>query len=55
MTDVLVAISLFGMLTVLFGRQILEKKGIKIPKWIDYPVAFSLVLLTIYFVYDTFF
>jgi hypothetical protein len=55
MTHELVAISIFGMLTVLFGRQILEKKGIKTPKWIDYPAVFSAVLLTIYLVYDTFF
>ena len=55
MTRELVAISIFGMLTVLFGRQILEKKGIKTPKWIDYPAVFSAVLLTIYLVYDTFF
>jgi hypothetical protein len=55
MTHEFVAISIFGMLTVLFGRQILEKKGIKTPKWIDYPAVFSAVLLTIYLVYDTFF
>ena len=55
MTDELVAISLFGILTITYGRQILKKKGIKIPKWIDYPLAFSIVLLTTYIVYDTFF
>ena len=55
MTDELVALTVMGMLTLTFGRQILKKKGIKIPKWIDYPVVFSLVLLTIYIVYDTFF
>ena len=55
MKDVLYAILVFGIFFFFNGRQILEKKGIKVPKWIDYPVAFSLLLLTIYIVYDTFF
>ena len=55
MRDVLVAISVFLIFFFFNGRQILEKKGIKVPKWIDYPVAFSLLLLTIYIVYDTLF
>ena len=55
MKDVLVVIFVFGIFFFFNGRQILEKKGIKVPKWIDYPVAFSLLLLTIYIVYDTFF
>ena len=55
MSDELVALTVMGMLTLIFGRQILKKKGIKIPKWIEYPVTFILVLLTVYIVYDTFF
>ena len=55
MRDVLFAILFFGVFFFFNGRQILEKKEIKVPKWIDYPVAFSLLLLTIYIGYDTFF
>ena len=55
MKDVLVAIFVFLFFFFFNGRQILEKKGIKVPKWIDYLVAFSLLILTIYIVYDTFF
>ena len=55
MIDVLDVITLFGIIFWLFGRQILEKKGVKVPKWIDYPVAFIVVLLTTYIIYDTFF
>ena len=52
MRDVLFAILFFGVFFFFNGRQILEKKGIKVPKWIDYLVAFSLLLtLTIYIVY----
>lgn len=42
-------------MTLAFGKQILQKKEIKVPKWIDYPVAFSVVLLTAYIIYDTFY
>ncbi|MDC1217996.1 hypothetical protein N8131_07795 [Flavobacteriaceae bacterium] len=55
MRDVSVAIFVFLIFFFFNGRQILEKKGIKVPKWIDYPVAFSLLLITIYIGYDTFF
>ena len=55
MKDVLYAILVFGIFFFFNGRKILEKKGIKVPKWIDYPLAFSLLILTIYIVYDTFF
>ena len=55
MKDILYAILVFGIFFFFNGRKILEKKGIKVPKWIDYPLAFSLLILTIYIVYDTFF
>tara|TARA_B110000046_G_scaffold149849_1_gene158096 strand:+ start:858 stop:1025 length:168 start_codon:yes stop_codon:yes gene_type:complete len=55
MTDELVALTVMDILTLLFGRLTLEKKGIKTQKWILYPVAFSVVILTTYIVYDTFF
>ena len=54
MTDELVAIAVMGILTMMFGRQILIKKEIKIPKYIDYPVALIAVTLTSYIVCDTF-
>ena len=40
MKDVLYAILVFGIFFFFNGRKILEKKGIKVPKWIDYPLAF---------------
>ena len=54
MTDGLVAIVVMGMVTWIYLRPFLIGKGIKIPKWIEYPVTFILVLLTVYIVYDTF-
>ena len=42
MTRELVAISIFGMLKVLFGRQILEKKGRKTQS--RYIVEFSILV-----------
>jgi len=36
MKDVLYAILVFGIFFFFNGRKILEKKGIKVPKWIDY-------------------
>ena len=41
---------------VMFLRSFLvDTKKIMIPKWLDYSMAFIIVLLTIYVVYDTFF
>ncbi len=46
MTDELAGILVIFICALASGRQILKKKEIKVPKWIDYPVAFSPVLLT---------
>ena len=54
-------ISYLGLLVliiigVMFLRSFLvDTKKIVIPKWLDFSMAFIIVLLTIYVVYDTFF
>ena len=54
-------ISYLGLLVliitgIMFLRSFLvDTKKIMIPKWLDYSMAFIIVLLTIYVVYDTFF
>ena len=54
-------ISYLGLLVliitgVMFLRSfIVDTKKIVIPKWLDFSMAFIIVLLTIYVVYDTFF
>ena len=41
---------------VMFLRSFLvDTKKIVIPKWLDFSMAFIIVLLSIYVVYDTFF
>ena len=55
MTNELVGPLGMGLMALALGRQILQKKEIKVPKWIDYPVTFSGVLLTAYIIHDTFY
>jgi len=49
----------FGYLVIIswggIRQFLIKKKGIVIPKWIDYPIVLIAVLWTIYVVYDTFF